>query len=66
MVRIWRCMQIFSRSRDGLAKLRESADAADRVAIIMLWNFAVLVLLLCFRFALNIGETILSGIRELR
>jgi hypothetical protein len=57
---------VFSRWREEVAKLRAPADSADRVVVILLWSAAALVLLLCVRFALNIAETILRGIRGLR
>ena len=63
---IWWCKEILSRWRDDLAKVREPDDQADRVVVIIFWIITVLVLLLCVRFALNIGGSIVRGIRELR
>ena len=63
---IWWCKEILSRWRDDLAKVREPDDQADRVVVIIFWIITVLVLLLCVRFALNIGGSIVHGIRELR
>jgi len=63
---IWWCKEILSRWRDDLAKLRKPDDQADRVVVIIFWIITALVLLLCARFALNIGESIVRGIRDLR
>ena len=63
---IWWCKEIFSRWRDDLAKMREPDDQADRAVIIILWSITAVVLFLCVRFGLNIGTTIVHGIRELR
>jgi hypothetical protein len=63
---VWWCKEIFSRWRDDVAKLRPPADSVDRVVVILLWSITVLALWLCVRFAVNIAETILRGIRELR
>jgi hypothetical protein len=63
---IWWCKEIFSRWRDDLAKFREPNDKADRAVIIIMWSITAFVLLLCIRFALNIGGSIWHGIRDLR
>jgi hypothetical protein len=63
---IWWCKEIFSRWRDDLAKMRKPDDQADRVVIVIFWSITGLVLLLCVRFALNIGGIIVRGIRDLR
>ncbi|MGA3267008.1 MAG: hypothetical protein ABSE16_09320 [Verrucomicrobiota bacterium] len=62
---IWWCKEILSRWRNDLAKMRNPDDQADRVMIVILWGITVLVLLLCVGFALNIGGTIVRGIRDL-
>jgi hypothetical protein len=58
---IWWCKEILSRWRDDLAKMRQPDDQADRVVIVILWCLTALVLLLCVRFAWNIGESIVHG-----
>jgi hypothetical protein len=63
---IWWCKEIFSRLPDDLAKVREPNDPADRVVVVIFWILTVLVMLACFRFAWNIGESIVRGIRDLR
>jgi hypothetical protein len=63
---VWWCKEMLSRWRDDLAKMREPDDQADRAVIIILWSITGLVLLLCVVFALNIGESIARGIRDLR
>jgi len=63
---IWWCKEIFSRWRDDLAKMRNPEDQADRLVVVIFWCITVLVLLLCVRFALNIGGSIMRGIRDLR
>ncbi|HTV40396.1 MAG TPA: hypothetical protein VMF08_07465 [Candidatus Sulfotelmatobacter sp.] len=63
---IWWCKEMLSRLRDDVAKIREPDDKADRVVIIILWTITGLVLLLCVRFAWNIGASIVRGIRHLR
>lgn len=63
---IWWCNEMLSRFHDDLAKLREPDDQADRVVVIILWVITLLVLLVCVRFAWNIGESIVHGIRDLR
>jgi hypothetical protein len=62
---IWWCKEIFSRWRDDIAKMRETNDQAERVVIVILWCITGLVLLICVRFALNIGGSIVRGIRDL-
>jgi hypothetical protein len=62
---IWWCKEMLSRWREDLAKVREPDDQADRVVVIIFWIITGLVLLLCVRFALNIGGSIVRGIREL-
>ena len=62
---IWWCKEMLSRWRDDLAKMRAPDDQADRAVIIILWSITALVLLLCVRFAWNIGESIVRGIRGL-
>jgi hypothetical protein len=63
---IWWCKEIFSRFQDDLAKMREPDDKADRAVIVILWGITVLILFLCARFAWNISESILRGIRDLQ
>jgi hypothetical protein len=63
---MWWCKEIFSRWRDDLAKMREPDDKADRAVIVILWSITALILLLCARFALGIGENIVRGIRGLQ
>jgi hypothetical protein len=63
---IWWCKEIFSRWRDDLAKMRKPDDQADRAVIVIFWSITGLVLLLCVRFALNIGGIIVRGIRDLK
>lgn len=63
---IWWCKEIFSRWREDMMKLREPDDRADRLVVIILWGITAVVIYLCVRFALNIGETIFRGIRDLR
>ncbi|HEV2318205.1 MAG TPA: hypothetical protein VGV18_00535, partial [Verrucomicrobiae bacterium] len=63
---IWWCKEIFSRLPEDLAKMREPDDQADRVVVMILWSVTALVLLLCVKFALNIGGSIFQGIRALR
>lgn len=62
---IWWCKEILSRWREDLAKLREPDDQADRAVVILFWIITGVVFLLCVRFALNIGASIVRGIREL-
>ena len=62
---IWWCKEILSRWRDDLAKLREADDQADRVVVIIFWIITAVVLILCIRFALNIGGSIVKGILDL-
>ena len=62
---IWWSKEMLPRWRDDLAKMREPDDTADRVVIIILWSITVVVLLLCILFALNIGGSIVRGIRGL-
>lgn len=62
---IWWCKEILSRWRQDVAKLREPDDLADRAVVIVFWIITAVVLLLCIRFALNIGRAIVGGIREL-
>jgi hypothetical protein len=62
---IWWCKEILSRWRHDLAKMREPDDQADRAVVIVLWSITGLILLLCVRFALNIGGSIVHAIREL-
>lgn len=62
---IWWCKEILSRWREDLAKVRDPNDQADRVVVILFWIITGLVLLLCVWFALNIGASIVRGIREL-
>ena len=63
---VWWCKEMFSRFQDDLAKMRVPDDKADRAVIIILWLITALVFLLCIRFALNIGGTIVHGIRDLQ
>jgi hypothetical protein len=63
---IWWCKEILSRWQDDIAKMREPDDQADRPVIIILWCITGLVLLVCVRFAWNIGESIVRGIRDLQ
>jgi hypothetical protein len=63
---IWWCKEILSRFQDDLAKMREPDDQADRIVIIIYWAITAVVLLVCVRFAWNIGASIVYGIRELR
>jgi len=61
---VWWCKEMLSRWRDDLTKMRKPDDRADRPAIIILWSITGLILFLCIRFALNIGGTIVRGIRD--
>ena len=63
---IWWCKEILSRWREDLEKLRKPEDQADRVVVIIFWILTALALFLCVRFALNIGERIMYGIRDIR
>ena len=62
---IWWCKEIFSRWREDLAKVREPRDQTDRAVVIVFWIITGVVLLLCVRFALDIGGSIVRGIRGL-
>ncbi|MGH7939673.1 MAG: hypothetical protein ACREFR_01200 [Limisphaerales bacterium] len=63
---IWWSKEIFSRWREDLGKVREPDDKADRVVVLLLWSFTAVVLLLCVRFAWNIGWTVVHAIGDLR
>jgi hypothetical protein len=62
---VWWCVHMTSRLRDDVGKFREPDDQADRPVIIILWIITGLILLVCVRFGLNIGESISHGIRDL-
>ena len=59
------CMAILRRWREDLERLREPADQADRPVVIIMWSIAVVVAFLCIRFGINIGTSIVAGIRSL-
>jgi hypothetical protein len=63
---VWFCIQMLLRFREDLRKLREADEWAERLAIIFLWCLTGVVLLLCVRFAVGIGERIMQGLQSFR
>jgi len=61
---IWWCLEILSRWRDDLGKLRKPDDRADRAVVVILWSITAVVAFLCIRFGLTIGRNIVGGIRD--